>query len=371
MESRSSTVPQQPHRYPCPGCGADLLFAPEDGYLTCPYCGRKEAIPASAEEVVERSYEEYLKPRSDQLIVIAGDALEVKCDGCGATVTFTPPEVAGECAFCGRKIVAQPRSADPILAPEGVLPFRVAEKQANEVIKKWIATRWFAPNALKKLAYQEAVGGVYLPFWTYDVNTVTHYTGQRGEHYYVQETYQEIDSTGKSVARTRQVRKTRWYGASGTVTRWFDDVLVPATKSVARPRLVALEPWDLDQLKRYEPVYLAGFKAQRYEVALSEGFEEAKAIMAPTIESDVRRDIGGDEQRIERLATSYSGITFKHLLLPVYLGAYRFNGKVFQVMVNARTGEVQGDRPYSFWKIFFFVLMIIAVIALITIFSRG
>jgi hypothetical protein len=327
-------------------------------------------IPASVEEVNERSYEDYLHPRSDKLTTIADNALEVRCDGCGATVSFTPPEVAGECAFCGRKIVAQPRSADPIVAPEGVLPFQLPETQARAEIKGWIASRWFAPNALKKMAYQEAVGGVYLPFWTYDANTMSHYSGQRGEYYYVEETYMETDSQGNQVTRTRQVRRTRWYPVSGSVTRWFDDILVPATKSVSRPRLAALEPWDLNQLKRYEPAYLAGFKAQRYEVALTDGFEEAKRLMAPTIESDVRQDIGGDEQRIDRLATSYSGISFKHLLLPVYIGAYRYNQKVYQVIVNARTGEVQGDRPYSFWKIFFFVLFIISVIAIFAFLSN-
>jgi len=370
MESKPNIPDKQFHRYPCPGCGADLVFEPRDGSLTCPYCGRKEIIPASAEEVVERSYEEYLRPRSDKLTTIAEDALEVRCEGCGATVSFTPPEVAGECPFCGRKIVAQPRSADPIVAPEGVLPFQVPEPRARDEIKKWIGSRWFAPNALKKMAYQEGVSGVYLPFWTYDANTTSHYNGQRGEYYYVEQTYVETDSQGRQVTKTRQVRMTRWYPASGTVTRWFDDLLVPATASVARPRLAALEPWDLNQLRRYEPAYLAGFKAQRYQVSLPDGFEEAKRLMAPVIEKDVSQDIGGDEQRIDRLATSYSGISFKHLLLPVYIGAYRFNEKVYQVMVNARTGEVQGDRPYSFWKIFFFVLFIIAVIATIAVLSN-
>jgi ribosomal protein S27E len=371
MDSQQTISGQKVHHYPCPGCGANLIYEPKDGCLICPYCGRKEEIPASADQVVERSYEEYLKPRSEKLTALADDALEVRCDGCGATVSFTPPQVAGECAFCGRKIVAQPRSADPVVAPEAVLPFLVPEKQAGQKVKLWIASRWFAPNSLKRLAYQESISGVYLPFWTYDVNTTTFYNGQRGEYYYVQESYVERDAQGKTVTKTRQVRHTRWYSASGTVERWFDDLLVPSTKSVAKPRLTALEPWDLDQLKRYEPVYLAGFKAQRYEVSLPEGFEEAKRIMATAIESDVRRDIGGDEQRIDRLTTSYSGITFKHLLLPIYIGAYRFNGKVYQVMVNARTGEVQGDRPYSFWKILFFILFLAALVASIIAISKS
>ena len=362
---------EKPRRYDCPGCGADLLFEPKDGCLVCPYCGRKEAIPESAEEVQERSYEEYLTPRASQLKPLATNALEVRCNSCGATVTFAPPEVAGECSFCGVKIVAQPKSADPLVAPEAVLPFQISHTQSSESVKQWISTRWFAPNALKKLAYQESIDGVYLPFWTYDAHTTSHYTGQRGEHYYETETYTDRDAQGNSVTRTRQVRRTRWYSASGVVSRWMDDVLVPATKSVSRPRLSSLEPWDLESLKPYEPAFLSGFKAQRYEVDLPEGFEEAKRIIAPVIEQDVRNDIGGDEQRIESIATSYSAVTFKHMLLPVYIGAYRFNQKVYQVMVNARTGEVQGDRPYSFWKIFFFVLFLIIVISTIAYFARN
>ena len=96
----------------------------------------------------------------------------------------------------------------------------------------------------------------------------------------------------------------------------------------------------------------------------------AKQQAAPVIESDVRHDIGGDEQRVNQISTNYSAITFKHLLLPVYVGAYRFREKVYQVVINGRTGEVQGERPYSFWKIFFFALALLAVlVALILVLS--
>jgi hypothetical protein len=135
-------------------------------------------------------------------------------------------------------------------------------------------------------------------------------------------------------------------------------------------RLAQLDPWPLDALKPYDPAFLAGYKAQRYVLDLETGFERAKQFMAPVIEGDVRKDIGGDEQRISDLATSYSAITFKHILLPVYIAAYRFNNKVYQVLVNACTGEVQGERPYSAWKIAGLVLLILIVIALIY-FIRG
>ena len=338
--------------------------------LACPYCGHKEVIPTTAEAVEERSYEEYLKPREGQLQVLAQNALEVQCSSCGAIVTFVPPEVARECDFCGAQIVAQPKSADPTVAPEGVLPFHITKPQATAHVKQWISSRWFAPNALKKFATPDAIDGVYLPFWTYDANTTSYYTGQRGEYYYVTESYTETDDQGRSVTKTRQVRHTRWWPVSGTVSRWFDDILIPASKSLPIKRLNALEPWDLPEIKSYDPAYLSGFKAQRNQVELPEGFEQAKAIAARVIESDVRSDIGGDEQMISDIKTHYSAITFKHLLLPVYAGAYRLNQKVFQVVVNGRTGEVQGDRPYSFWKIASFVLFLLLSLLIILYFTN-
>src|ERR1044071_3551364 len=362
---QQTAPPQKVHRFRCPGCGADLQFAPEGGNLTCPYCGRQERIEPTGSAVEERSYEQYLQTHADQMGTLAEGALEVACQTCGATVTFTPPMVAGECDFCGSPLVAQPRSADPVVAPEGVLPFRVTQDAATGFVGKWIGSRWFAPNALKKLAAHEGISGVYIPFWTYDAYTASRYTGERGEHYYTTERYTERDAQGNTVERTRQVQHTRWYPASGTVERWFDDILVPATKSLPPDRLGALEPWDLGELTAYDPAYLSGYKAQRYQVNLAEGFELAKQATRPAIDADVRRDIGGDEQRVSNVATQYSAVTFKHLLLPVYVGAYRFQDKVYQVVVNGRTGEVQGERPYSFWKILLLVLFIVAVLVIL------
>lgn len=365
------TTTDKVHRYPCPACGAVLVFDPKDGCLLCPYCGWKEQLPASAEQVQERSYEEYLRPRSGQLEMLAQNALEVQCTSCGAIVTFVPPEVARSCDFCGAKIVAQPKSADPTVAPEGVLPFRVTQQQATAAVKQWIASRWFAPNALKNFASPGAIDGIYLPFWTYDTHTTSYYRGERGDHYYETEYYTERDSQGNTVQKSRQVQKTRWHNVNGTVNRWFDDILIPATRSLPVNRLTALEPWDLQELKGYDPGYLSGFKAQRYQVELGEGFEQAKVVAARTIDGDVRRDIGGNEQRVHNISTNYSAITFKHLLLPVYAGAYQLNQKVYQVVVNGRTGEVQGDRPYSFWKIALFILAILFVLILLAaIFGR-
>jgi len=356
-------------KFPCPGCGASLEFDPNAAQLSCPYCGREEIIPQSPDQVQERSYDEYFNANRTKLAALSSTAVEVACSDCGANITFEPPDVAGDCPFCAAHIVAQPKLADPTLAPEGVLPFSVGRKEARVQVKQWIASRWFAPNALKQLAQQEKLEGIYLPFWTYDCHTASTYRGERGTHYYVTETYTDTDDQGRSVTKTRQVQRTRWHPASGMVRRFFDDVLVAATTLIASNRLDALGPWkDASALQPYNPSFLAGFKAQRYQIPLKEGFEIAKGKMESTIYSDVRRDIGGDEQRVHHVATTYSAITFKHILMPIWMSSYRYHNKQYQVTINGCTGEVQGDRPYSVCKIALAVLAGLIVAGIIIFF---
>ena len=353
-------MPETPKfaHFRCPGCGGEMDFDPQSGMMKCQSCGSTTAIPAPTTLVVSHPLEDALQ----HVAPLSAEALEVNCDGCGSVVVFEPPEVAGACSFCGAMLVAQAKAADPMIAPDAVLPVKVTKDAAQKEVREWIETRWFAPNALKKMAQQEGIAGVYLPFWTYAADTASQYRGARGVHYWVTEYYTTTDSNGNQVQASRQVMQTAWSPAGGQVARRFDDVLVPATKSVNETRLNALEPWDLPALCAYEPAYLAGFKAQRYQIELPAGFEKAKQVMERVISQDVRRDIGGDEQRIDQVQTATSNETFRHLLLPVWIGAYRFQGKVFQVVVNARTGEVQGERPYSAMKIAWLIVGILFLI---------
>ena len=349
-------------RFPCDGCGADFEWDPSRGALRCPYCGTSARVASPTSAVLVEHPLERAMLRPESLAAALGDgAQEIACGGCGATVTFLPPQSAGECAFCGARLVAQPTDSDPLLAPDGVLPFSVHRDRARASVRGWIQSRWFAPNALKKMARESGIRGVYLPFWTYDARTTTQYVGERGEHYWVEETYTTTDSEGRTVQRTRSVRRTRWYPAAGVVHRDFDDVLVPAATSLDQERLDALSPWDLAEAVPYRPEYLSGFQAQRYQLDPLPGCDEAKRRMGVVIDGMVRRDIGGDEQRVHHIDTGFADVTFKHLLLPVWLAAYRYRDRVYQVMVNARTGEVTGDRPWSVWKIAVAVLLGVAV----------
>ena len=342
-----------------------MEFDPASGGLKCPYCGSAEAVVEQPLKAVSENPIDQVDPA--RFGKLSDKALQVECSTCGSIVEFEPPEVAGSCPFCAAKIVVQPKSADPLISPDGLLPFSVPKQNASAQVGQWLASRWFAPSDLNKLAQPDALNGIYLPFWTFDAEAATSYSGERGEYYYQTEYVLVRDASGRESRQPRQLRHTRWYAVSGRVEDSFDDILIPATKSVDRAKLDALDPWDLPALRPYEPAYLAGFKAQRYQAELPEAFQSAKSRMEAVIRQTVLRDIGGDEQRIHTIAPRYSNITFKHLLLPVWLGAYRYQAKVYQVLVNARTGEVQGERPYSAGKIAFAVIA--AIILLILIFA--
>ena len=346
--------------YACQNCGAASAYDPASGMLKCTACAATRSIAVEG-EVNEHSFAAFVAEGQGRA-KLSEAALEVTCSSCGATVEFEPPQVAGECPFCATRIVMQPKAADPLIAPGAVLPFAMDQRQSNERIQAWIGGLWFAPSALQALATLDRVKGVYLPHWTFDAETRTSYQGERGDRY--TETEYVRDAQGQTVAR--QVQKVRWTYASGSVHCSFDDLTIVATRAVDPARLAALTPWDYERLTPYQPAFLAGFQAQRYQVSLPDAFVAAKEQMSPAIRSAIRRDIGGDEQRIHSSTTQYYEVAFKHVLLPVWLGAYRFQGRVFQVFVNARTGEVQGERPYSWVKITLTVLAVLIAIWVIS-----
>ncbi|WP_425046290.1 TFIIB-type zinc finger domain-containing protein [Primorskyibacter sp. S87] len=338
---------QAEHRFPCEQCGADYRFNPGDGTLTCDHCGHSEPITAGPwqggklRELDFRSAVTESLPESEM-----EETRVLSCPNCAAQVEFDPATHAAECPFCATPVVTDTGTHRHI-KPKGVLPFAMSERQAHKAMSDWLGRLWFAPNGLKDYARKgRKMQGIYVPYWTFDADTQSRYAGERGIVYYETRT---VMRDGKRVQE--QVAKVRWTPVRGRVARFFDDVLVLASRSLPKAYTDALEPWDLPALEPYQPQYLAGFRAEGYTVDLDEGFAEARGYMARVIERDVRFDIGGDRQRIHDIDTDVSAVTFKHVLLPVWLAAYKYRGQTFRFVVNGRTGKVQGERPWSAIKI--------------------
>jgi DNA-directed RNA polymerase subunit RPC12/RpoP len=338
------------NQFPCGACGAKLRFKPGTDVIKCEHCGHENPIPKRPwAKIEEQDLDDGLR-RLEQTQPTEEKRV-AKCDACAAEFTFDPNVHAASCPFCGSPVVAETHSVRTI-QPAALVPFELDQKQGQEALKKWLGNLWFAPNDLVKYAQTEGrLVGMYVPYWTYDADTYSDYEGERGDAYYVEERYSTRDKDGNNVTETRRVRKIRWTSVSGNVQRFFDDVLVVASKSLPKKYADRLDTWRLASLQPYRQEYLAGFRSEVYQVDLKEGFVEAQGRMKSVIHDDVKRDIGGDEQRVHSVSTDWQDLTFKHILLPVWLAAYRYGGKSYQFLINGQTGEVEGARPYSWVKI--------------------
>ena len=261
-ESENTLQKEAPPTFGCLNCGADLKFKPGTTSLTCEYCGAKNEIPVLDTEIEELNFHEYLRKHKSEEDTI--EVQLVKCLGCGSECTLEPNITSSLCPFCTSPLMASSAQLVSVIQPKSLLPFKVEKQEAITAFRKWIKKLWFAPNALKKAALSfEHFKGIYLPFWTYDIDTNTRYVGQRGEHYDVTEDYTTTED-GKSVTKSREVQKTRWYPATGRVHESFDDVLIPASESLPKNKLCALEPWDLENLVPFDPKFLSGFISEKY-----------------------------------------------------------------------------------------------------------
>ena len=349
----------------CINCGAELLYAPGTTELQCEYCGHEEQIPEDQDEFKELE----LRPYLEELGSLSHSEMitMLQCKNCGANQHIEENYKSLHCVYCSMPLIIEDLQKEAWILPGAIVPFQIDKERSHQIFKKWVNKLWFAPNKLKKAALDpKNTKGLYVPYWTFDAQLFARYSGQRGDYYYVSVPY-TTTVNGKPVTRMRQERRTRWTPASGNINGFVDDTLVTASKqrSGVIPRSVA--KWNLQELTPFDSGYLAGFVTEKYTIPLEDGHLASKEEAQKIAHRWACRDIGGDTQRVSSLDVSLSEETFKHILLPVYISAYQFKGKRYNFFVNGQSGALAGQRPYSFWKIFFLVFFIIAAIVAIVL----
>ncbi len=346
---------------PCTRCGIQLDYLPGIDVMRCPNCGYEQPAAGSARPVWEHPIEELGALPRKPVAQIA--PYRYLCHSCGAHAQS--PSLSEMCQFCAAPLVAE-SGGDGQIVPEAVLPFALDQQAAWRSLRTWATSRRFAPSALKRMT-DASVRGIYVPHWTFDSYTVSQYQGARGRHYYTSSS--STDANGNTT--TSQTRHTSWRRTAGEVRGFFDDVLVLGSGRLDPAKMTKLEPWPLRQSVAFHPDHLTGYQTLRYELEPEQAFELAKRRMDPVVRTSVRRDIGGDDQRITSLRTWHHHVHYKLMLLPVWLASYPLGGKRYEVLINSRTGAVLGGRPYSAGKIAVTtvagVLLLIALITLIAL----
>ena len=337
----------------CPNCGATVFFDPATGGMHCDYCGYTCELPSADAEndICEMDFESALHTESFDW---GEQKKEVQCKQCGAVTVYDALETAAVCPFCGSTSV-MPAANENTIAPGAVCPFSGTKEQAGERFTRWLKGKLFAPRKAKKNASPEAFQGVYLPYWTYDAQTTSNFTGRAG----YDRTVKDRDGNSKTV--------TDWRHVSGVYQEFFDDVTVMASKRQTDSGVRACEPFDFSKLVPYSPQVVAGFIAERYSVGLQEGWESAQRTIQSSLRSDIqtyiRRHWNADRSDSVHFSTLYSNITYKYLLVPTWISSFKYKDKIYQFAVNGQTGKVGGKAPVSAWRVILFILAIVGLIA--------
>ena len=344
-------------KFDCPACGGEAQWNPAKQALTCPYCGTE-----SPAELIERDGSTVIVEHDLALALrdVAGgtergwdaEKISAKCQSCHAVSIFDPNKISQSCQFCGSTALVPYEDAGEAIRPESLLPMQVAESKARDVIRAWYGRQWLAPNGFAGKAMTDTVKGLYLPYWTFDAKVHASWTAESGQYYYVR--------TGG-----KQERRVRWSPAAGELSHAFDDDLVCASIGVHTALIRSVEPFPTATLIPYDPGYLSGWTVERYQLDLVASAARSRSQMDAVVRQLCANAVPGDTHRNLVVRSTYSGQTFKHILVPVWLLSYVYRSKSFQVVVNGVTGETAGERPWSWIKIA--LLILLALIVLVTI----
>jgi hypothetical protein len=328
----------------CPSCGNEI----DAGAKDCDACG--SAMPTAD-----------VAPATSGERGWGLDAPAMECEGCGAQTVVSTDERVQECPYCGSQKVLEVSAdqAADVAAPDRVVRFDLDAAKSGELFRSWVAGLWFAPGDLKQLAEADSIRGVYLPFWSYRVNTQSFCSGQVGHR------YKEGEET-----------KTRWERGWTWINNSYDDVLVCASKGVPRNLVEAIEPWDMAKGESYSGAALRGWEVERYafdeqEAWRTHGKERVEKKERSAAKRELAKRYKAQEVKDLKVDVRYRDLRSEHLLLPVFISAYAYQEKTYRFLINGQTGEVQGERPWSAPKLAALAAGIVAAIAVVVMLASA
>ena len=321
-------------------------------HLECTNCKSTKAIDA---KVYKRAKEPIDKSLDNSINFIQK---VIDCPGCGADVEFRENQISTNCPYCKTPLVTNTVNS---IKPYSILPFEIDSTDAKNIFKNWLGSLWFAPNSLKNLLdFEHKFKAQYIPYFSFDAKSHSYYRGQRGDAYYI-EVQREVIIDGRAQIITELERHINWSLVDGSTRRDFYDILVNAQSKL--PDIVKqIQHFDLNKLMLYNPCFLSGYESFEYSIETKECYKSAKEYMNSIIYSDVLYSIGGDEQRVDSINSQFSNEVFEVTMLPIWLSSFSHKNRQYDIAINGLTGEIVGNRPYSYSKIFITVFLIITLI---------
>lgn len=340
----------------CPNCAATVVYDPETRGMLCESCGYQKKLPApdSEQSVSELDFK---AAEAKESFDWGAEKKAVVCKNCGGESIYDALETAAVCPFCGSTSV-MPSATEKSVAPGGVCPFEISDEKAGSLFTSWLSKKIFTPSAAKKQAKPEAFQGIYLPYWTFDAMTSSPFSGRAGY----------LTSVKRGDAMVNEIR---WRKVAGVYQEFIDDHTVMASKRSELSGVKRAEPFDFSKLVPYRPELVAGFCAERYSIGLKDAWKTAQEAIRGAlhghINTHIRKTWHADRADSILFSTVFSKITYKYILIPVWLSSFTFKGKAYQFVVNGQTGKVGGKAPISWIRVAIAVFIALVVVALLVL----
>lgn len=326
--------------FTCSRCGGRMEFDIQQQNAVCLSCGYVEVI----EEEVQAGEQllDFVLPTT-RAHRWAEAQHRLACSQCGAVSVLPPGQTTSECPYCGSHLLIASDETAELVDPSLIGVARFDEKQAQRRLRLWLGNGWFIPDDLKSMARASRLRSAYYPFWIFDGTLQMKWICQVNE--------------GTS-------RNAFWTARKGVETEIFDDVMVPGLRSMDSRELAGAEPFRLKELVQFKPEILAGWKALTYDLSLADASLKAREKVARNLRRELysRVLLGYEKRDLRSGSVSWGGITYKLVLLPLWVGTYRYRGKIYRLLINGQTGKVGGEKPVDTIKVVGLVLTILAAL---------
>lgn len=355
MQQGVYKVRQHVFQRKCPNCGASLIYDPTQGKLYCAHCKSYVDFDKS-KDVQERDF-------SDLLSMENWDESSVsyyRCDNCGASTVLPRSTLATTCPYCSSPVVLDEKQTG-LVRPDTIVPFELSTEQAESFLSDWARKKAYAPRSFRRGAKASGIKGVYTPAWTFDLTTVTHYSGRLGR------------------TRTRTVRRNGktytetyidWFRVDDVIDNSFDDIYVSGSNHISVKNFNDLDLTNQAKYAVYSDEYLAGYIADNYTVSPENAYATALKKADGIIYSEIMSRHGADHDGGLTIQTQVLSRSFKYVMLPVYVVATKYGNKVYNQYVSGvyskrdkRKVKVCGKAPISPWKVLLTVLFGLGAIA--------
>ena len=324
----------------CPGCGATVKYDPATLKMVCPFCGTSRELPQPEEGAVIEELD--FNTAIQRASVNWGTVRKlIVCSNCGGQSIYEASQVSGCCPFCGSTSVMPAAENEQIMAPGAVIPFAVDTDKAHRCFVDHLKRKRFVPKGVFNVKLDNFIG-LYLPFWTYDTDTVSSYVAQIG--------YAHKDSDGDTYYTYKKYKGVR--------NQFIDDMIVYATDKVQHPHITKVQHFYFDKMVPYKPEYLAGFVAERYTVGLNDGWERAKEQIREKTKRILNRKFFM-KATIDAINYSFYNVKFRYVLAPIYLATYKCGRQTFPVAINGQTGKTYCKYPTFLGKLVVIPLIVI------------